>query len=424
MWFSLAALALAVLTAAGDPVASLRLEAPYDELFQTSKNTEEYAVDGKLTDADGKTTAVKVSVRGHTSRRESECEFPKLKVLRPDGTSLKIGTHCGDATDGKLTAKYGRLPNEKSPWREAAVYHILHALDVPTLQAKAARISYVYPDGRSVERNALLIEDDDDAVKRIGGTADVDAKEFTTAADLFTPADAAMLAFGQALVGNFDWCVKFTADDTYRCDARNKLWNVIGARMPDGKVRPIMHDFDVSGIVTGSHAWFKSVFNGDFIPGASPRQIEVVAQLQRTRSLFPRGQLDETRKRFSGRKAEAYRALEQANVDPDGRTIMKEYLDAFFNEIESDEQFYRPVVVTKGTLPRSAAGATSPAVCPALGAIPVGTPVSAPLDTSGEFVKVVVLDALWHWATPKHCAPIKTGPIWIPSSVISREYPK
>lgn len=420
MWIAVAALAAVF---AADPVVTLRLEAPYDDLFTTAQTAEDYAVDGQLTEADGQAVPVKVSVRGHTSRRESECAFPKLKVQRPDGSKLKIGTHCGESVDGTLTSKFGRLPNQKSPWREVAVYHILAALEVPTLQAKAARVTYIYPDGRTLERNALLVEDDDDAVKRIGGSRSVEAGEFTTAAALFTAADAATLAFAEALVGNFDWCVKFTATDAYRCDAKMKLWNVIGARMPDGKVRPMLHDFDVSGIVTGSHNWFKSVFNADFIRGASERRIEVVAQLQRTRSLFPRAELDAARKRFAAKKANAYRALDEANLDAEGRAVMKDYLDAFFQEIESDDQFYRPVVVTRGVLARSAASASAAAVCPALGPIPVGTPVSEPLETSGGFAKVVVLDALWHWATPRHCAPIKTGPVWIPSNAISRDYP-
>ena len=409
--------------AARDPVTTLRLEAPFDELFQTSKASPDYAVDGTLSDGTGAPVPVKVSVRGHTSRRESECAFPKLKVERNDGTTLKLGTHCGESADGTLTAKFGRLPNEKSPWREVAVYRILEALGVPTLQTRAARVTYVYPDGRSLQRNAFLVEDDDDAAKRMGGKT-IKPEEFTTADQLFAPADAVTLALAQAMIGNFDWCVKFFANDTYRCDAKNKLWNVIGVQTADGKVRPVMHDFDVSGMVAGSHAWFKSVFNAGFVPSGSQREIEVLAQVQRTRSLFSRDQLDAARKRFIGKRDDAYRALDDSNVDADGRTIIKDYLDAFFRAIETDEQFYRPVVVGKGTLARSAPGAGAGAICPALGAIPVGTPVTDPLETRDDWAKVVVLDALWHWATPRHCAPIKTGPVWIPANAVSRDFPK
>jgi hypothetical protein len=136
---------------AREPVVNLRLEAPFDELFQTSKTTPDYAVDGMLSDGTGAPGPVKISVRGHTSRRETECVFPKLKVQRADGTTLRLGTHCGEATGDKLSAKYGRLPNEKSPWREVAIYQILDALGVPALRAKAARVTYLYP-GRPQRR--------------------------------------------------------------------------------------------------------------------------------------------------------------------------------------------------------------------------------------------------------------------------------
>jgi hypothetical protein len=408
---------------ARDPVVSLRLEAPFDELFQTSAGAPDYSVDGTLTEGDAQPVQVKISVRGHTSRRESECAFPKLKAKRPDGSTLKIGTHCGEKSDDALTAKYGRLANERSPWREAAIYQILDALGVPTLHAKAVRVTYVYPDKRTVERNAVLIEDDDDAARRMGGTKVVEAAEFTTADQLFSPADAATLAFGEALVGNFDWCIKFSATDTYRCDARMKLWNVIGVQMPGGKVRPVMHDFDISGMVTGSHSWFAGAFNPAFVDPASPREVEVLAQVQRTRSLFTRSELDAARQRFVAKKSDAYRALADAPLDDGGRAIAKDYLDAFFRAIETDEQFYRPVVVARATIPRADAGPSSAAVCAPLGAVPVGTPVSAPLETRGEYVKVRVLDALWHWATPRHCAPIKTGAVWIPANAIGRDYP-
>jgi hypothetical protein len=176
-------------------------------------------------------------------------------------------------------------------------------------------------------------------------------------------------------------------------------------------------------MVTGSHSWFKSVYNAGFVPSGSQREIEVLGQVQRTRLLFPRAQLDATRERFVARKADAYRALSNASVDDDGRAIIREYMDAFFRAIETDEQFYRPVIVAKGTIPRSGAAQSAAAVCPDAGAAPVGTPVTAPLETRGDYVKVVVLDALWHWATPKHCAPIKTGAVWIPTAAISRDFP-
>jgi len=433
-------------------VLALRLEAPFEDLFAGAKRDPEYAVDGTLADTStgtkapadevGKPIAVRISLRGHTSRRDTECTFPKLKVSlgdrRGQGTifdgvkTLKIGTHCGETADDTPTRRFGRISNERAPFREVAVYRLIDALGVPTLRARAARVTYVYTDAQTAQgggaaaplvRNAMLLEDDDDAIARLGGTKEIPPASFSSADQMFSTADAANLAFAEALIGNFDWCVKFTPTDTYRCDARQKLWNVIGVGMPDGKARPLMYDFDVSGIVVASHRWFPNVFNAAFTPSKNQHEVDVIAQLQRTRSLFPRAELDAARRRFIDRKANAYRAIDQAQVDPDGRRLMHEYADAFYREIESDENFYRPAVVAPDTIPRSDGSPSAPAVCSNRGAIPVGTPVGATLETRGDMIRVVVLDALWHWAPPAKCPPIQSGSVWIEAASVGRDYP-
>jgi hypothetical protein len=428
---------------ASDDLVALRLEAPFDELFARAKREPDYAVEGTLAIGEdppaNSRLPVTIALRGHTSRRESECTFPKLKVtargdsrLPGTGRTIKIGTHCGEAATDELTAKFGRLPNERSPWREAAVYRILRALDVLTLRSRPARVTYVYTPAAGSEtpsqaetltRNALLLEDEDEAVARLGDRGDIEPDEFTTADALFAPLDAAALAFGQALIGNFDWCVKFFADDAYRCDARLKLWNVVAAKTADGKARPIMYDFDVSGMVTGSHRWFENVFNAAFVPSKSPREVEVVAQVQRTRSLFARDQLDATRRRFVERRDPAYRALEASPLDPAGRRQIAEYMDAFFQEISSDENFYRPVVVRPNTTVKAQPDPAAPGVCASRGPVPIGTPVSEPFETRGSMQHVHMLDALWHWAPPTKCAPVQSGSVWVEASAVGRDYP-
>ena len=169
--------------------------------------------------ADG---CVAVSVRGHTSKRETECTFPKLKLKLAGSRSIKIGSHCGDAADDVLSPKYGRLQNEKSPHREALIYQLLRAADVPVLNARPARIAYV-EQGQSapLERNAILLEDDDDAMRRLGGTAEVPMAAFGTVEARQAIADAVRIAFGQALIGNFDGQVaaRISAADVVRAAA-------------------------------------------------------------------------------------------------------------------------------------------------------------------------------------------------------------
>src|SRR5262245_17660350 len=60
----------------------LRVEGPLDDLFAHAQQ-DDYSVRGALTyrdrGRDVRVPDVKISVRGHTSRNESECTFPKLK---------------------------------------------------------------------------------------------------------------------------------------------------------------------------------------------------------------------------------------------------------------------------------------------------------------------------------------------------------
>jgi len=420
---------------------TVELRAPFDDLFANARDDKEYSVEGSLaytadTGERGAIRDVKVALRGHTSRGESECAFPKLKLsfaatdqapLFAGRTSVKVGTHCDDK-DG-LTPKYGRLANERSPWREAFVYRLLDALEVPALKARPARITYVFTsgdgnagEGRRLTRNALLLEDDDDAKQRFGASGDITEEKFTSADAAFAPADTARLVFAEALIGNFDWCLRMTRGDTYRCDARHPLWNIL-AFTRDGRATPVIYDFDVSGMVAGRHQWFHEVYNEAFVPSKSAAAVEVLGQLQRTRSLFPRDLLNATRASFLQRKNDAYAALKDAPLDEEGRGTIKEYADSFFDAIASDEAFYRPVVVT----PESVAwldAERSERACGARSSIPVGTPVSEALESRGGMARVRLLDVFWHWAPPDVCAAAHRDPVWVDQAAISRQYPK
>jgi hypothetical protein len=450
----LATFSLSVTTAPAPPVPplfssyeviSLQLKAPFNDLFEHARTDEEYGVTGTLSYKDGgrdvAIDGVKVSVRGNTSRRETECAFPKLKVQLPGGahgsallpgnTSLKIGTHCGESTEDNLTAKYGRLTNQQSPLREAFVYRLLESVGVPTLKARPARVTYVYADARpaqspaqeqAIVRNAMLLENTEEAVKRFGGVREIEETAFTNAHAQFAATDTARIALAEAMIGNFDWCLKMTPDDAYRCNARHPLWNVIAAAGADGKARPLIYDFDVSGMVAGRHAWFKNNFNENFVPSRSQTEVEVLAQVQRTRTLFSRTDLDAARADFVKRKPDAYQGLASAPIDPAGKRTAQEYLDAFYAAIGSDQAFYRPVVTKAGA--KLYANEERAVVCASRGAIPIGTPVSEPVQTKGALIQVHILDALWHWAPPAKCAAVREGPVWIEADAVSRDFPK
>jgi hypothetical protein len=196
----------------------------------------------------------------------------------------------------------------------------------------------------------------------------------------------------------------------------------VAAATDGGKARPILYDFDVSGIVTGHHPWFKDVFNAAFSATKSPIETEVLAQVQRTRSVFSRAELDAARAEFVKRKADAYRTVEQSGLDAGGRKIAQQYVDSFYRAIETDDAFYRPVVVAPNT--RLFANESRQSACGAANTLPVGTPVSEPLQKNGTLVQVWVLDALWRWAAaPGKCAAVHQGPMWIEAAAIGRDYP-
>jgi hypothetical protein len=413
-------------------VLEATLEAPLADLIARGRKDTDYAVIGKLTVRDpatgnGSTVPdIRLTTRGHTSLRESECDFPKLKITFPqtagrtvfDGIgALKIGTHCSDRADGP-GGKYGRWPNEKAAHREAFVYRLLEAMTIPSLKARPARITYVDSKrpGTPLVRNAMLLEDDSEALKRFGARSELPANQFGSAPSVFAMPDIAKLFFGQAMIGNFDWCLRMAPNDTYRCNDTTPIWNVLGLIRPQGMAVPLIHDFDISGIVTTRHIWFDKVFNAAFAP--TEAEVEVLAQVQRTRSVFPRDLLDATRAELVGRKAAAYQALADSPLDDEGRTAARKYLDAFFRAIETDEAFYRPMIVL-GTPVYLDAAATRPA-CPE--EAPAGTPVTAPVETSGDKSRVVLLDALWQWA--EKCEAVRVNPVWIPTAAISPSYPQ
>jgi hypothetical protein len=211
-----------------DAPVELKLEAPLQQLFEKGVTDEKFSVPGVLSYGNVPTD-VDVSVRGHTSKRENECSFPKLKLgfdkagdraqsIFAGLDGLRIGTHCGENPGAERTPRFGRLANEKSPLREVLVYRLLEAAGVTTLKARAARITYVDKAAHTspVVRNAMLPEDDDDLMKRLGGTAEITMEQFTSARDRFAPRDTAALAFAQAMIGNFDWGLLFDPDDANR----------------------------------------------------------------------------------------------------------------------------------------------------------------------------------------------------------------
>lgn len=405
---------------------ALTLEAPLQDLFAKGEEDEKFSVPGRVTYKEPSSGVevkrdAQVSVRGHTSRRETECTFPKLKLKFAAGDELKIGTHCGESSDDALSPKYGRLANEKSPHREALVYRLLRAAEVPTLRTRPATVTYIDQGQAPLTRKAMLVEDDGDAKRRLQGTVEIPMEQFGDAKARGAVVDAGRIAFGQAMVGNFDWHLRNFPDDVYRGNVRKPIWNVLAFARGDGKAALLAKDFDLAGIVVGRHSWFKTIFNPAYVPSKSEIEIEVLSQVQRTRSLFSRAELDALRRHFIERKPQIYAALDQAEVDPKGREIARSYVDNFFTAITDEGSFYRPVVAKRDVRVFLDAAGTKEA-CKPNDFVSPGTPVNE-LQRSGAMSQVVILDARWRWTSEQRCQTVQTGPVWVQSDAITRDYP-
>lgn len=426
---------------AGRDTVSLTLAAPLADLRTRGAEDAKATVDGTLrldsNSGAGATVAVRISERGHTSRNPSECAFPKLRVefVSSDRTGtpfegldvLKIGTHCGDAAPGTLTPKYGRLANESAPRREAMVYAMLAAVGIPTLRTRPARITYedTAASGTAlVTRFALLLEDDDAAAARLGATAVLDEDTFGSASVQFSDADTARLAFAEALIGNFDWCLRMFPGDIYRCDDRHPLWNILGLAGTGPKDIPLPYDFDLAGPVVGRHIWFPQVFDEAFVEPPSSVRVEVLAQVQRTRSLFSRPLLDAVRAAFMRSRADIDAVIAAAEVDEEGRRQAREYTAAFYDAVGDDREFYRTVVVDVGHQAWVDADGRTPACGADNSIIPAGTPVGPPLAVRNGRTQVRVLDALWKWTGDNRCDRVHREPVWIDADALGVDYPQ
>src|SRR4029079_16401343 len=128
---------------------------------------------------------------------------------------------------------------------------------------------------------------------------------------------------------------------------------------------------------------------------ASEIDTEVIAQVQRTRTLYDRARLDRIRRDFLARRQAITRVIEASAVDPRGADLSRAYVDAFFRAIADDRDFYRPVIARAGVrIFADAAGRTE--ACGIGDTVPPGTPFKELRRENGR-AQVQLLDALWRW---------------------------
>jgi hypothetical protein len=264
---------------------------------EVPEDIEDFSAPGRLSwkDSSGEhDLPVQVQLRGNTSQAETECPFPKMTLsFEKDratddrvskGTlfnglhSVGIGTHCGGKQGASL--RFRRVWGGLSPHREALVYKVQELLDIPGFQATPAKFSYIdsntgkgpvepQPSGFAVTQPmpGFFLENIKTFVKNAKGkeirAADAPIKDsdkqyvFTSVADAkkdardagseiepIDPRDIIRILLFQSLIGNYDWKMRISRDDT----VSRGLWNmkVIEA---DGKWIIFPYDYDLSGWV-------------------------------------------------------------------------------------------------------------------------------------------------------------------------------
>ena len=249
-------------------------------------------------------------------------------------------------------------------------------------------------------------------------------ESFGSAREQLNPRDTARLVFAEALIGNFDWCLRMFGGDIYRCDERHPVWNVLAVERRGQPALPLIYDFDLSGPVVGRHVWFGQVFSADYAQPPSAIAVEVQSQVQRARSLFDRQLLDETRRHFLGARTAVTDVIgagtrgrpRQAAGHPS--TWMPSTPPS-----KPDGQFYGPVIVEGGQQAFLDPDHARPA-CGASSVVPSGLRSAHRSRCAGDYSRVRVLDALWEWTGDNRCDAVHHQPVWIASSAIGTDYPR
>jgi len=264
---------------------------------------------------------VEIATRGHFRLRNDVCNFPPIRLIFPKeglkGTpfagqkALKLGTHC--QTRDKEYSEY--------PVREHAVYEMLNMLTDASFQSRLAKVTYV-PAGEdkdSVTKIGLLIEDESDMSKRIGGR--VVTLRGGTFSDM-DPSQMALVSVFAYFLGNTDWSLY-------------SLHNIRLVSTSDGRYMPIPYDFDWSGVVWTRYA------------KPDPRLgIKTVQdRLYRGPCVTP-GDMAAVVAKFTAQKAAIKALYTRLPLDDGYRRRALDYQDEFFRMIADPRQVKRELIET------------------------------------------------------------------------------
>lgn len=335
------------LFAAKDPV-QIELAAPLTDMFQAA-----YAgVKNKLVPATGRVTnyhqgllridgidyKVKVKVRGQTSI--AKASFPKLTVkikeapagLEP-GQKVKIGTHIGEAEGSKAKYQKNRLHNELAPPREAFIYDLMELLKLPAQRAQQAKVTWVDTSSPSpletITRNAFITEHIKTVAARNGWergpSEDYVSKEFIASLDRVHSAKIHMFAI---MIGKWDFKLPLNFKDNPRKDRVHNVYTLI---RPNGQAVPVMHDFDLTALVTGKHYTHRKM---PFPKGFSREAVVIDHELKMLQAELTPTEFQAAIQWIQSHQNQIMAAVKTLEVDAYGHEFITKYISTFFAHLK------------------------------------------------------------------------------------------
>jgi len=271
--------------------------------------------------ADGavKSLSVKLSARGHFRRMARNCSVVPLRI---EFSKDDVG---GTVFDGQSTLKLGTgcegsKEFEQYTLREYLTYPIYHLLTPLSFRARLARATYIEEGSlkKSNPRYALFIEHENDVARRNEGRV-VDLQRIS-----FTDLEADSLTRAmmyEYMVGNTD--VSIWA-----------LHNVRFVQNPDRKLFVVPYDFDISGFVHPPYA----------IPDRRLGLRSVVDRMYRGPCRSTE-EFDKVAEGFRDKRKDMLSLIDSLkDLDSSARSETKEYLEAFFRQIDKPESIKKQFV--------------------------------------------------------------------------------
>lgn len=258
---------------------------------------------------------VQLGTRGNLRLNSRTCSFVPLRVefskkeTETKGTpfesqgSLKLVTHCENTGD-----------HEQYVLGESLAYKIANILTPDSFRIRVARATYVdTTKGKTLTtRSAIFIEDQDDLARRMQGRiAPVEKLLFR---NLDQPSLLRLTVF-QVMIGNTDYSI-------------HALHNARLIQDPQGVMRPVAYDFDVSGLVNPPYA------------APDPRlRLSSVRDRRYRGPCLPVEQLEPTLAEFRAKKAEILALYDaEAGLNERYRNAAKDYLKDFFDIIANQRR--------------------------------------------------------------------------------------